>query len=123
MTEYNLLEHLEEVMDEGEKGWGDVVWVGNFFGYVNKEKFIEFAKNFNFYITPKKLSSGYQTGVCKGLIISGEGWWIEWNEGYGIFEFLCEPLKPKKEEINIAKIVDANYREGTYFQGELEFDE
>ena len=123
MTKYNLLEHLEEVMDEGGKKWKDVLWVGTYLGYLDKGEFIKFARDFNFYTYPSKFSYGYISGVNKGLAVVGEDWWVEWDEEYGIFEYTYKPKKPSEKFRNIAKIVDANYREGTYFQGELEFDE
>lgn len=121
MEEYNLLEHLGEVMDDGGKKWKDVLWVGNYFGYVDKEKFLEFAKNFNYYVTPQKFYQGYKAGVCKDLVVVGEDWWVEWDEEYGVFEYLYKPRKPSEKIDNIAKVVNADYKEGTYFQGELDF--
>lgn len=99
----NLLKETKNILKEYNKDIDDIVWVGTYNHFVNKEDFIKLADT--------DYDGGYgAVNVATNLLIVGNDWWLERDEydGSEWWEYKTMPSKPTEElELKVLTVKQA----------------
>ncbi len=97
----NLWEEIIETLNDNEKDWEDVKWVGSEDVWIEKDVFEEVAKNTIY-------DDGYGgSEVAEDLKVVGDNWWLErWeydgSEGWDFREKLVKPERMLNSPFKLA---------------------